>query len=81
MRLSYAPPGAAGSSSLFWFTMYQCLLCNSAIVAIDPCTLESDEFARAVRRFRQSSVDAYGHEGLPSAICRRAAEACLDGTA
>ena len=63
--------------SLFWFTMCLCLLLHSDILAIDPEVLCSPKFVRAVRRIRRETADEHGHHGLPAAICKQTAAACI----
>ena len=63
--------------SLFWFTMYLCLLLHSDILTIDPEVLRSPEFARAVGKIRHPTRDQSGSHGLPAAICKDAAHVCI----
>ena len=63
--------------SLFYLTMFQCLLLDPMIVAISPELLASPKFAKAVRRIRLQTKDKYGHHGLPAAICKLAAIECM----
>ena len=63
--------------SLFFLTMFQCLLLDPAICCIPVDVLTSEQFARAVRRIKRSTLDGYGHVGLPAAICVQAALECM----
>ena len=63
--------------SLYWLTLFQCLLTDSKILAIDPDLMATSKFCDAVKRIRKCTRDRYGHDGLPKEICVLAAQQCL----
>ena len=63
--------------SLFFFTMYQCLLLDPHICSIPLKVLKSEQFATSVKKVMRQTTDAYGHAGLPATICKKAAAVCM----